>query len=195
MGRFPGPCGGGRRGDGRSLVVRGLFPGFLGLVGFPLRALGGCSCSAVWWCCHCVAVGWSSWGVGVGSFSCGAGLLPYRLGACAACGLVPARVCGGGFSFLACLVRVGWVFGWCGFWVSGGGVGLVVPLVVCELHSGREHLFVVQVVEGIRWMPWHQEPMKDVGGCVKPRGVASQTLIRGFPNGGTWPESCRVAAV
>jgi hypothetical protein len=40
-------------------------------------------------------------------------------------------------------------------------------------------------------MPWHQEPMKDVGGCDKPRGVASQTLIRGCPNGGTrrvlWP--------
>ncbi len=36
-------------------------------------------------------------------------------------------------------------------------------------------------------MPWHQEPMKDVDGCDKPRGVAEQTLIRGFPNGETHP--------
>ena len=51
-----------------------------------------------------------------------------------------------------------------------------------------------QVVKGTRWMPWHQEPMKDVGGCDKPRGAAYRAVIRGFPNGGTWPESCRVAA-
>jgi hypothetical protein len=44
-------------------------------------------------------------------------------------------------------------------------------------------------------MPWHQEPMKDVGACDKPRGAGYQALIRGFPNGGTWPELCRVAAV
>jgi hypothetical protein len=34
-------------------------------------------------------------------------------------------------------------------------------------------------------MPWRLKPMKDVGGCEKPRGVASQTLIRGYPNGET----------
>src|SRR5260221_12761737 len=33
-----------------------------------------------------------------------------------------------------------------------------------------------------RWMPWRQEPMKDVGGCDKPRGGADQPLIRGSPN-------------
>ena len=44
---------------------------------------------------------------------------------------------------------------------------------------------VVQVFKGIRWMSWHQEPMKDVGACDMPRGVGNQTLIRGFPNGGT----------
>ena len=42
-----------------------------------------------------------------------------------------------------------------------------------------------QVNKGTRWMPWHQEPMKDVGTCDKPRGVGNQTLIRGFPNGET----------
>jgi hypothetical protein len=35
------------------------------------------------------------------------------------------------------------------------------------------------------WMPWHQEPMKDVGACDKPRGVGNRAEIRGFPNGET----------
>ena len=37
-----------------------------------------------------------------------------------------------------------------------------------------------------RWMPWRQEPMKDVGGCDKPGGDADQSLIPGFPNGETY---------
>jgi hypothetical protein len=28
--------------------------------------------------------------------------------------------------------------------------------------------------KGIRWMPWHQEAMKDVALCVKFRGVESK---------------------
>ena len=39
-----------------------------------------------------------------------------------------------------------------------------------------------QVNKGTRWMPWHQEPKKDVGACDKPREVGNQALIRGFPN-------------
>jgi hypothetical protein len=42
-----------------------------------------------------------------------------------------------------------------------------------------------QDVEGKRWMPWHQEPKKDVDGCDKPRVGAEQPLIRGSPNGKT----------
>jgi hypothetical protein len=53
-------------------------------------------------------------------------------------------------------------------------------------------IFVVQVIKGIRWMPGHQEPMKDVGGCDKPRGAANQAEIRGCPNGETRPQSCGV---
>ena len=34
-------------------------------------------------------------------------------------------------------------------------------------------------------MPWRLKPMKDVGGCDKPRGAAYQALIRGYPNGET----------
>jgi len=44
-------------------------------------------------------------------------------------------------------------------------------------------IFVVwQAMKGDRWMPWHQEPMKDVVTCVKPRGVGKQAVIRGCPN-------------
>ena len=38
---------------------------------------------------------------------------------------------------------------------------------------------------GIRWMPWHQAPMKDVGGRDSPRGAVNRAVIRGCPNGGT----------
>src|SRR5258705_5124091 len=31
-----------------------------------------------------------------------------------------------------------------------------------------------QATQGTRWMPWRQEPMKDVAGCEKLRGVASR---------------------
>ena len=34
-------------------------------------------------------------------------------------------------------------------------------------------------------MPWRLKPMKDVGGCDKPRGAAYQASIRGCPNGET----------
>jgi hypothetical protein len=38
-------------------------------------------------------------------------------------------------------------------------------------------------------MPWRQQAMKDVAGCEKPRGVAKQAVIRGYPNGATRPGS------
>ena len=38
---------------------------------------------------------------------------------------------------------------------------------------------------GVRWMPWHQGPMKDVVACDKPRGAGWRAVIRGCPNGGT----------
>ena len=57
-----------------------------------------------------------------------------------------------------------------------------------------ESLFVL-CVKGTRWMPWHDELMKDVGDCEMPRGVVNQALIRGCPNGETrpslWAVTCR----
>ena len=44
---------------------------------------------------------------------------------------------------------------------------------------------ISQVFKSIRWMSWHQEPMKDVGACDKPRGAGNRAVIRGFPNGET----------
>ena len=40
------------------------------------------------------------------------------------------------------------------------------------LLSVREDMFCVFCIEGARWMPGYAKPMKDVIGCVKPRGVA-----------------------
>ena len=33
---------------------------------------------------------------------------------------------------------------------------------------------VIERDKGIRWMPWHQEAMKDVARCEKPWGAASR---------------------
>src|ERR1700712_520632 len=73
------------------------------------------------------------------------------------------------------------------------------PLVVCDpslrLCAARSSplensiastsIFVYQATKSQRWMPWRLKPMKDVGGCEKPRGAAYQALIRGYPNGET----------
>ena len=71
--------------------------------------------------------------------------------------------------------------------ISGEGFE-VLPFGVGSRGSHLRFVLIVlcvQVFKGIRWMPWHQEPMKDVGACDMPRGVGNQTLIRGFPNGET----------
>jgi hypothetical protein len=39
-------------------------------------------------------------------------------------------------------------------------------------------------------MPWHQEPMKDVGGRDRPGGAVNLAVIPGCPNGGTHLQSC-----
>ena len=50
---------------------------------------------------------------------------------------------------------------------------------VLSLHGGSDPSFGVgfedlEREKGIRWMPWHQEAMKDVARCEKPRGAASR---------------------
>ena len=55
--------------------------------------------------------------------------------------------------------------------------------VVCDLYSGCQHICSVLffvfclVLLGIRWMPWHQELMKDVAACDMPRGAGERALL------------------
>ena len=44
-----------------------------------------------------------------------------------------------------------------------------------SLVSARDaEINAIKRLKGIWWMPWHQEAMKDVARCEKPRGVASK---------------------
>jgi hypothetical protein len=113
------------------------------------------------------------------------------------------------YRFLPLVVRLPCLGGW---WGCGGGwvcrVGgcrvVFENWIVVASDSSFACVFFCwvcgvfvrcgQVVKGARWMPWHQEPMKDVGGCVKPRGAANRALIRGCPNGGTRQQSCAVTS-
>jgi hypothetical protein len=103
-----------------------------------------------------------------------------------------------------------WVWGVCGGLVAlaggalavcggGAGVGLLFELWIVDASIFVAFLFCVfvlivvwQAMKGAWWMPWHREPKKDVGACDKPWGVGNRALIRGCPNGETWPESCLV---
>ena len=42
------------------------------------------------------------------------------------------------------------------------------------LNLQRWRFCALEHEKGIRWMPWHQEAMKDVARCEKPRGAASR---------------------
>ena len=55
---------------------------------------------------------------------------------------------------------------------------IVDASIFCDVFCG-------QVVKGERWMPWHQEPMKDVGGRDRPGGAVNLAVIPGCPNGET----------
>jgi hypothetical protein len=51
--------------------------------------------------------------------------------------------------------------------------------------SSQFRKYMDQATKGVRWMPWRQEPKKDVDGCEKPRGAVIKRYIRGYPNGET----------
>ena len=36
------------------------------------------------------------------------------------------------------------------------------------------NLRIKKAKKGVEWMPWHQEPKKDVTSCDKPRGAANK---------------------
>ena len=47
-------------------------------------------------------------------------------------------------------------------------------LMVCINMTGQGLSWDIEYEKGIRWMPWHQEAMKDVARCEKPRGAAGR---------------------
>ena len=185
-----GPCSWVRA--GRGAAARGKQGGWL-----------------VLWCLACVV------GAGVGLVAWCWHRRHARLvvGCCGCCGrggrlvggcplLLGVACCrGSGAVRPGCLARF-FCFSVC--WRGGGGCGWVG----CELYSGREHLTVsflrqclfcrvllLFVFLSVRWMPWHQGPMKDVVACDIPRGAGWRAVIRGFPNGGTRHELCRVTCI
>jgi hypothetical protein len=89
---------------------------------------------------------------------------------------------------LTCLLApvLGWCVGRVAWWCR--------PYL--ENYTVDASIFVArQATKGTWWMPWHQEPMKDVEACDKPRGIGNRVLIRGFPNGETQLESCPVTRI
>ena len=83
------------------------------------------------------------------------------------------------------LLAPGWHSLFVGVGVGGVCGGLfVICIVVVSIFCFLVVWFCL-VLLGIRWMPWHQELMKDVAACDMPRGVGERALIRGCPNGGT----------
>ncbi len=53
---------------------------------------------------------------------------------------------------------------------SGFGAFIARWVWLAPVHGG----LAFERDKGIRWMPWHQEAMKDVARCEKPRGAASR---------------------
>ena len=56
--------------------------------------------------------------------------------------------------------------------MRGGLAGFLLERLarLVPVHDG----VIFEHEKGIRWMPWHQEAMKDVARCEKPRGAASR---------------------
>ena len=66
----------------------------------------------------------------------------------------------------------------CGVCGVGGVCGglFVICIVVVSIFCFLVVWFCL-VLLGIRWMPWHQELMKDVAACDMPRGAGERALL------------------
>ena len=183
-----GRCGLGRPGGGVSHGGCGWL---------ALRCCVGLVGCGVVWCRKHACLWWAAAAVVVVVVCCGG--CPWCVLVCVL-GVACCR--GSGAVRPGCLARASAAC----WWVVGCGCGWVG----CELYSGREHLtvrFLRQSVScfvrvsllfvflSVRWMPWHQGPMKDVVACDIPRGAGWRAVIRGFPNGGTRHELCRVTCI
>jgi hypothetical protein len=75
------------------------------------------------------------------------------------------------------LVAMGAVYPCAGRRVDGSSCRVLI--IVCQncvagLVPARDWVMRIKRVKSIWWMPWHQEAMKDVARCDKPRGAASR---------------------
>ena len=61
-------------------------------------------------------------------------------------------------------------------WVVCGGL-FVICIVVASIFVLYCFFVFCLVLLGIRWMPWHQELMKDVAACDMPRGAGERALL------------------
>ncbi len=111
----------------------------------------------------------------------------------------PLVVCGGGWGgvevwvVVFCSVCPPVVMHLLSVWLCADSPACVrVVVCCCGWVLCLLSVCVWQAFKGTWWMPWHQEPMKDVGACDKPWGVGNRAVIRGCPNGETRLESCPV---
>ena len=103
-----------------------------------------------------------------------------------------AHTAGGGWVWWV-RVGCGWLF--VEMWIVDARASLFSAKVVVRMCRVVIFFDLGQVVKGGRWMPWHQEPMKDVGGRDRPGGAVNRAVIPGCPNGGTQLESCPVTCI
>jgi hypothetical protein len=61
-----------------------------------------------------------------------------------------------------------------GWRVAGGLIWRWFPCMVGAFRRKPKACLGSEYDKGIRWMPWHQEAMKDVARCEKPWGAASR---------------------
>ena len=111
------------------------------------------------------------------------------------CGLGGVGGSSGGLSAAAYRLRVLVLFSWVevgsGFSGLAWGWWMGAARMLRTSQWTRASLWR-QATKSTWWMPWHQEPMKDVGACDKPRGVGNRAVIRGCPNGETQLEESPV---
>ena len=106
------------------------------------------------------------------------GTLAFTMFVVARCWVLRGRwsLCGCGFSVAPRGLPV----------VSGGFWGVCFENFIVDASIFVDFVVVFwQATKCDRWMPWHQEPMKDVVTCDKPRGVGKRAVILGCPNGET----------
>ena len=59
-------------------------------------------------------------------------------------------------------------------WQGSDGWFLFMVGSIKSVFNGLDVVRRIERQKGIRWMPWHQEAMKDVARCEKPWGAASR---------------------